>query len=203
MKRKKIYFVVFLIVLIFSCSFSTVYAHGVGGQAYFGSSGDGVTSIYADIKIPNYPYVPTSAGSCAWPLITGSGGSNSFYVQVGWWKMNALNIHTGIYYFYEINYGTANNDYQVYSTTGPAANSTHGYRVSLITVGSNKYFSGSVDGTTIANYNRIWNGITYKGTGVQFYEELNGNNATSAHFAGSLSSPAIFANLRAFYNGYT
>lgn len=179
-----------------------------GFERDFGSGG--LTSIYADIYTPKtYPDNYASSGSNAWPMIY----DGTKYVQVGWITSNSMNgnygntiisIPNGVHYFYEINYGVANSDYQVYNTNGPATDTTHGYRVTL---GSDGYWTGTVDGVQISAFaNQISSTQYYfSGTIAQYCEELNsgGKDAYNSAFAGTAINHAKFSNLRAFQNNIT
>lgn len=189
MKLRGVLLAAILSVGISSSAFASSYFDG-GGAAYRPSSTDpGVTSIYTDIYTPSYPAVYSNSGSSAWPMITDS--SSTYYVQVGWWNMSSTYKGSGVHYFFEFNDGT---DYQVWNTYGPTENTTHGYRVSL----SNGVWTGTEDGVTIGSHT-----ATFKGGGVQFYEEISGSIPYNAAFAGTSTNHARFSNMRMFYNNTT
>jgi hypothetical protein len=172
-----------------------------GGQIAFGTGN--LTSVYVDIKTPDYPYVYFNSGSSAWPMIVNRSTSPSTsYVQVGWTKDNYVSQNNGVHYFYEVYYGNVGNDYQVYSTVGPASLSTHGYRVSHTGPDPDPnglgYWVGTVDGAQISSYPS-----TFSGHEAEYYEEIYGGQAYNAQFAGRAGNHAIFSNIRAFSNGIT
>lgn len=168
-----------------------------------------ITSVYTDITTPNtYPANYSPSRTSAWDMIAKNTGG--VYVQVGWIESNnttghfgisSISVPNGVSYFFEINYGVKDSDYQVYSPGGPALGTTHGYRV--FQSGTN--WVGTVDGTTIDTEAQTYNGLPFTyGDNVQYSEELAGSGtAQNSAFAGLASNHARFSNLRAFSNGTT
>lgn len=212
-------FVLLMSVLVFSlgaqasnpCSTSGSSNCFNGFASDFGPGGaSGVTSVYADIYTPNtYPVVKSPSDSAAWPMAYNS--ATGAYAQVGWISEQGMSDlqgnarPNGVHYFYEIYYGGPNNtDFQVYNTYGPAPGSTHGYRIAL----ENGYWNGYEDNALISSYPTSFYTLNQSyyllyANVAEYYEELAGNPATNAAYAGTSSNHAKFSNMRAFFNGTT
>ncbi|MFC4767106.1 hypothetical protein [Effusibacillus consociatus] len=167
----------------------------VGGQANYNpsSTDPGVTSIYTDIYTPSYPNVFESSFSCTWPMIVDS--NTDKYVQVGWMKINYPNYKQGTYYFFEEGSSTNGTYNREFAGVGPDQYTTHGYRVFM----ENGNWKGSVDGAQIGTVRTK----TWKGAGIQYYEEIAGSDPYKAAFAGTSSTHAKFSSLRTYYNNNT
>lgn len=179
-----------LTALLFSTSpvFATTYHNG--GDHDFPTSGTPVTSMYADITTPNYPYVYSPGFSTTYVMIMSSDYSQ--WAQVGWTKEQGMGgtSKDGVHYFYE--YHTGGISYQTFTTNGPSANTIHGYRMRV----ENGNYVGYADNTIIDTWPSAFNGYS-----IEISEEIDG--AQNGRFAGRSDGKSKFANIRAFYNNTT
>lgn len=156
------------------------------------STSNYIEGVYATIGTAKYPAV-YNYFSCAWPMVANPSIANQ-YVQDGWmYRYGSPNL---INYFFEWNNGSPTNFTRVFSSVGPAQDSTHNYEV---------YLSGSfVTGTWIGTVDNVQIGsvadsqLTWTPpTGIQYFGEIVDY---SEAFPGQSSDPVNFSNVQ-YYDG--
>lgn len=151
-----------------------------------------VQGIYARIGTAKYPAV-YDYFSCAWPMVANDGDSNQ-YIQVGW--MYRYGTPKSINYFFEWNNGSPTNFTRVFSSVGPAEDSTHNYQVVLNGSFGTGTWVGTVDSAQIGSVpdsQLNWSPPTY----VQYFGEVVDWNEA---FPGQSSNHVNFSNVQ-YYDG--
>ncbi|MCD1259311.1 hypothetical protein B5M42_010735 [Paenibacillus athensensis] len=160
----------------------------------YGTSGTGITFASTSFYTPSYPVTYAQSTSLATIMIGGS--SKYAYVQDGWRYYNDTAFSkSGMHYFAEYSYSSSS-WFEIIGTYGPAANSSHIYKINKDSSGN---FVTTIDSTTVGSYSG------FLASGIQVGEEVSSStgNAFKAAFGGGASSKASFSQLTVVYNGTT
>lgn len=153
------------------------------------SSSNNIEGVYATIGTAKYPVV-YNYFSCAWPMVANPYTANQ-YIQDGW--MYRYGYPNSMNYFFEWNNGSPTNFTRVFSSVGPAQDSSHNYEVLLNGSFGSGTWVGTVDSVQIGSV--ADSQLTWKPQGVQYYGEIVDY---SEAFPGQSSDPVNFSNVQYF-----
>lgn len=154
-----------------------------------------IEGVYAQIGTAKYPALFNGSTSSAWPMVS---NSNNYlqYVQVGWEYLFDINNNKTMRYFFQANNGSLTDFYNIFSSTGPAQDTTHNYQVVLNGSFGTGTWVGTVDNATISSYPDSQLSWTPPNR-VSYHGEVYDYNAA---FPGQASDHVNFSNVQ-YYDG--